>query len=101
MKSNILNTVLKILFLLSATYCAWMLIAPLLGMAAGKRLNGHEWQSWIGSVAGSALVTLFAYIVWHTVNMLTRVEEQQERIAQAVETLSRRLDQLGDKPRMT
>ncbi len=99
MKTNILNTLLAIIFLLAASLCAWLVIVPLVGLALGNRLSSGEWRSWLGSLAGSGLLTLFVFVVWQSVGMLRRVEAQQERMARAVETLSRRVEELSDKTR--
>jgi hypothetical protein len=97
MKPNILNTILKILFLLAVGICAWLVIGLLLGLAAGNRPSGSDLRSWAGAFAGSGVLTLFVYVVWQSVGILLRVEAQQERMALAVEALSRRMEELSDK----
>ncbi len=95
MKTNIVNAGLKTLLLLSATITAWLVLAPLLVLAGGKTIHTNEWASLIGKLAVSGIFTLLVYVVWQSVDTLLRIEAQQERTAQAIETLSRQVEELN------
>src|SRR4051794_31241034 len=99
MKANILNSILKTLFSLSVAFCIWLVIAPIIGMAAGKGLKHGELSSWVCAVGGAGLVSLFVYLVWQGLGTLLGIAAEQERMSASVEALSRRVEELSDRLR--